>query len=263
MEKKQPENGELREGLRRLLVAIEASGRAVFPSSNLELLQSIVDAAARIFGAAAASISLVDREGHELAFKVAYGVGREDVVGRRIPLGKGIAGYVAMTGQPISISDVQRDPRFLQDFARSTGYVPSSILAMPLIYGDQVIGVMQVLDKISAPSFGMQDMELLGVFAQQAAIAIDQSQQYEHLDQALVHGIKRVLASDPGRPSDDLTRELEEVMAQNAPEKSMLINLATFFYDISSLGEAEGKMCLEIMSAIREYMRGRPKFFKR
>jgi hypothetical protein len=90
-----------------------------------------------------------------LEFKVAYGEGSRDLVGVRIPLNQGIAGYVAMSGQPIAISDVDQDARFNRDFARSTGYVPRSILATPLMAGDRVLGVMEILDKINAPAFGM------------------------------------------------------------------------------------------------------------
>ena len=160
----------LADQLHRLFAAIEANCRALLPSSNLELLQSIVDAAATIFGAAAASVCLVDGAQATLTFMVAYGVGREDIVGRRMPVDQGIAGYVAMTGQPIAVSNVQQDPRFKSDFAKSTGYVPRAILATPLLSGDRVIGVMEVLDKIDAPAFGLEDMQLLGVFARQAAL---------------------------------------------------------------------------------------------
>lgn len=259
MDENSSSDRKLAEGLRRLLEAIEASGRAVLPSSSVELLQSIVDAAARIFGAAAASISLVDEQEQELEFKVAYGIGREDVIGMRIPLNKGIAGYVAMTGQPIAISDVKQDPRFLQDFAKSTGYVPNSILAMPLISGDRVIGVMEVLDKISAPSFGMQDMELLGVFAQQAAIAISQSQQYDLLGEALVHGVKQLLSSDPEFQPDETLQVFDEAGEAGESRRRDLMELAAAFNDISAMGQAERKMCIQIMSVMGEYVFSKPR----
>ncbi|HEX9013838.1 MAG TPA: GAF domain-containing protein, partial [Anaerolineaceae bacterium] len=99
----------LREQLLRLLRAIDASGRAVLPRQDQALLQSIVEAAARIFGAAAASIALVDEAGETLEFVVSYGAGSEAVVGMRIPVNRGIAGYVAMTGQPLATSNVQKD----------------------------------------------------------------------------------------------------------------------------------------------------------
>ena len=250
-------DGRLAQQLQRLLLAIEASGRALLPGSNRDLLQSIVDAAARIFGAAAASIALVDEKQQELEFKVSYGVGNEDVVGMRIPLDKGIAGYVAMTGQPIAISNVQQDARFNQDFARSTGYVPRSILATPLMWGDRVIGVMEVLDKINAPSFGMQDMELLGLFAHQAAIAIFQSQQLDRIGDVLVRGLKQLVVADPSADSGDLIRALE---APAGEESGDVLALADAFNAIGELGEAERRTCLHILVAFGDYVRSRPRF---
>lgn len=249
----------LAEQLQRLLEAIEASGRAILPSSNRDLLQSIVDAAARIFGAAAASMALVDEKRQELEFKVSYGVGNEDVVGMRIPLDKGIAGYVAMTGQPIAISNVQQDTRFNQDFARSTGYVPRSILAMPLLWGDRVIGVMEVLDKINAPSFGMQDMELLGLFAQQAAIAIFQSQQYDAINAALVRGLKQLAVGDLSADSAEILHVLEADTGDDARTRDLLA-LADLFNSIGQLGEEERRACLQVLSAFGEYARAKSSY---
>lgn len=253
-------NGRLAAELRRLLVSIEATGRAVMPASNLELLQTVVDAAARIFGAAAASICLVDEAEQMLEFKVAYGAGRDEVLGMRIPIDRGIAGYVANTGQPIAISNVQQDPRFNQEFAKSTGYVPRSILATPLIIGDQVIGVMEVLDKISAPSFGMQDMELLGVFAQQSAIAIAQSQQMDELGQAMLRGIEQILGEgEVGQPTRIRT-EIEDVADEDETRRREVMNLAGLFFEIGQAGEAERRACLQILTAFRDYLRSRPSF---
>jgi hypothetical protein len=81
--------------LQRLIRAIEAGGRAVLPRSGDALLQSIVEAAARIFGGAAASILLVNEEQRTLVFRVAYGASNKDLVGMSFPLGHGIAGGVA------------------------------------------------------------------------------------------------------------------------------------------------------------------------
>src|ERR1044071_1873615 len=181
----------LSEQLQRLLLSVEASGQAILPRSNDTLLKSIVDAAARIFGAAAASILLVNEEEEALEFKVSTGEADHDLVGTKFPYDKGIAGYVFMTGMPIATSNVKEDRRFNQDFAKSTGYVPNSILASPLLASDdRVIGVMEVLDKINAASFDLHDMELMGMFAQQASMAIDMSQQIDHIEEALVRGLK-------------------------------------------------------------------------
>ena len=245
----------LSEQWQRLLISIEASGRAVLPRSNDVLLKSIVDAAARIFGAAAASILLVNEEEEALEFKVAFGPSDQDLVGTKFPYDKGIAGYVFMTGQPIATSNVREDKRFNQDFAKSTGYVPDSILATPLISSDdRVIGVMEILDKIDATSFDLQDMELLGMFAQQAALAIDQSQQIRSIEEALVLGLKRLVTAAPVQDSAELLAVLEDSLNEKSRVPDLL-ELADLFSDISTLGEAERKACLQVLEVFAEYRR--------
>jgi GAF domain-containing protein len=250
----------LSEQLQRLLKSIEASGRAVLPGSNDALLKSIVETAARIFGAAAASLLLVNEEEEALEFKVAFGPADHDLVGTRFPYDKGIAGYVFMTGMPIATSNVREDKRFNQDFAKSTGYVPNSILATPLIsIDDRVIGVMEVLDKIDAASFDMHDMELMGMFAQQAAMAIDQSQQVDQIHETLVRGLKRLARSDSTASSPDLQAVLSQSLEKNE-ETTDLLELADLFNQISALGEAERKACIQILSVFAEYRKSTSTF---
>lgn len=237
--------------LRELVLAITATGRALLPSSNDELLRTTVQAAAHIFGAAAASIALVDELAGELEFRVAFGAGSESVVGMRIPLDQGIAGYVANTGQPIAISNVQNDPRFARDAAERTGYVPRSILAMPLMVEDRVIGVMEVLDKLTAPSFGMQDMELLGLFARQAALAIHQSQQLDALNKTLVQNLRALVSLEA---AGEIQRVLEQ---EDRAKPDDVFEIARVFQNISALGEHERKACLKILQAFGEYAEGR------
>jgi GAF domain-containing protein len=247
------DEGKLSEQLQRLLKSIEASGRAVLPGSNDALLQSIVETAAKIFGAAAASLLLVNEEEEALEFKVAFGPGDRDLVGTKFPYDKGIAGYVFMTGMPIATSNVKEDKRFNQDFAKSTGYVPNSILATPLISSDdRVIGVMEVLDKIEAASFDMHDMELMGMFAQQAAMAIDQSQQIDEIHQSLVRGLKRLAKSDKSADSAELQSVLSQSL-ENTEQMTDLLELADLFNQISALGEAERKACIQVLSVFAEY----------
>lgn len=237
----------LSEQLQRLLMSIEASGRAILPGSNDTLLASIVEAAAKIFGAAAASILLVNEEEEALEFRVSTGEANRDLVGTKFPYEKGIAGYVFMTGMPIATSNVKEDKRFNQDFAESTGYVPNSILATPLISSDdRVIGVMEVLDKIDAESFDMRDMDLMGLFAQQAAMAIEQSQQIDEVQDTMVRALKRLAKADSSKPSPELQSALDQSL-ENRAEMEDLLELADLFNRISVLGEAERKACIQIL----------------
>ncbi len=246
--------------LRRLLVSIEASRHAVLPASNDALLKSIVETAAKIFGAAAASLLLVNEEEEALEFKVAFGPGDHDLVGTKFPYDKGIAGYVFMTGQPIATSNVREDKRFDQEFAKSTGYIPNSILATPLISSDdRIIGVMEVLDKIDEAAFDMRDMELMALFAQQAALAIDQSQQTETITETLIHGLRR-LADEDGNSaelSDALKNSLGGIVSF-----AEIMELADLFHDISQLGEAERRACLQVLRVFSEYRKSHSRRFR-
>ncbi len=239
------------EKLRKLLASLETAGHAILPRTNDELLKSIVEAAAKIFSAAAASILLVNEQENVLEFKVACGASNRDLVGVKFPLDKGIAGYVVMTGQPLAISNVRQDARFSHDFAESTGYVPTSILAMPLRSGDRVIGVMEVLDKINAASFGIQDMELLGMFAHQAAISIEQSQCIDNLQDALVLGMKKIVMGEAAKDASE-TLSILEATGEVTNGKEMLA-LADLINDVSELGEAERKACLRVLKIFSDY----------
>jgi GAF domain-containing protein len=250
-----PREESLAAELRRLVQAIEASGHAILPDSGNELLQTVVEAAARLFGAAASSIALLDVEQQMLEFRVATGAGAKEVVGMRIPMSQGIAGYVVMTGQPIAVSSVQEDPRFARETARKTGYVPRSILAMPLLYGDRPIGVIEVLDKIDAASFGMQDMELLGIFARQAAIAIRASMHQQHLSQALLAGIRRLVEGSAPPALSEVERVLTET--EEPGGATQILALADILGSVSELGPAEREVCLKILTTFAEYAESR------
>ena len=149
-----------------------AVGRHLQGDIETRLLQSIVDATARLFDAEAASIALFEPDPDRLEFRVAAGEKGAGAVGLTVPPTQGIVGFVYSTGQALSLSDVGNDPRFNRDAADQTGYVPRSIAAAPLLDEHGTVGVLQVLDKHSSPTFSLRDMELLAVFAGQATVAI-------------------------------------------------------------------------------------------
>ena len=115
--------------------------------SSTDDLAHAVAAVRTLFDAAACSCALADEEGERLEFVAADGTGAEDIVGVSIPVSRGIAGWAAMSGQPIAVRDVRTDARFARDVAESTRYVPNQILAAPLLSPDgEVLGVIEVLD---------------------------------------------------------------------------------------------------------------------
>jgi GAF domain-containing protein len=137
------------------------------------LLRSIVEVARAIFGAQRSSIFLLDEEADELVFEAIAGDEEQGLIGTRIPSSTGVAGWTLVTRQPLVIEDLTQDPRHAREVAKSTGYVPKGIMSVPLLVEERALGVLQVLDRPRRPGFTLQEMELLGLFANQAAIALD------------------------------------------------------------------------------------------
>src|SRR6266571_5007813 len=150
-----------------------------------QLLQSVVEVARAIFHAQASSVFLLDEEADELVFEAVAGRGSDTLVGRRFPSSTGIAGWVLVTRQPLVVEDVTADTRFSREAAESTGYVPNGLMAVPLLVDERALGVLEVLDRPSDARFTLAEMDLLSLFANQAAIALDLLQRARRAQAAL------------------------------------------------------------------------------
>ena len=225
-------------------------GPALAPASQDELLRSIVGTARRLFGAQASSLALLDESGEHLVFHVADGRGSDTVVGISIPAGQGIAGYVVQSGQPMAIEDVQRDPRFVTDVADTTGYLPTSILAMPLETDRGILGVLEILDRQAEGLARAQEMEIVALFAQQAALAIESSRVFRDMGRVLFEAAARAAADD-----GDLAAALEGV-AEGAPRPdSDLAEVAAILADLEQLGPDERHVASGLLAGFLAYAR--------
>ncbi|MFD4672446.1 GAF domain-containing protein [Lentzea sp. NPDC058450] len=142
------------------------------PGGTRALLQSIVEVARAIFGAAASSVFLLDDAAGELVFEAVAGEGQDFLVGTRIPANRGIAGWAVSSGQAMIVDDLRDNNTFARDIAESTQYVPNALMAAPLLADGQVLGVLQVLDPAEQSRSDLGDLDLLALFANQAATAL-------------------------------------------------------------------------------------------
>jgi GAF domain-containing protein len=174
------------ETIARLIRAVGEATSALEPPGYREMLQGVVDLARELFTAAACSVAVLDDD-DQLVYRVASGAGADDIVGMCLPLGHGIAGWVASSGSSLAVEDVTEDPRFARDIAERTGYVPRSILATPLETRRAVLGVMSVLDRRppADAAQAQQDMTILGLLAQQVSLAMEAAQVFDHAGRLL------------------------------------------------------------------------------
>jgi GAF domain-containing protein len=197
------------------LRAAVAAGVVGSEESFRLLLQSVVEVARAIFGAQASSIFLLDEEADELVFEAVAGHGAETLLGKRFPSSTGIAGWVLVTRQPLVIEDVAEDPRFAKGVAEETGYVPKGLMAAPLLHEERALGVLEVLDRPQRSQFSLVEMDLLGLFANQAAIALDLLQRARRAESMLAESgegaevVARLAATVDRLEDEDRTAALQ------------------------------------------------------
>ena len=209
------------------LKAAVAAGVIGSEDTFRSLLESVTEVARAIFGAQAASIFLLDEETDELVFEAIAGYGAETLLGQRFPSSTGIAGWVLVTRQPLVIEDVTEDPRFAKDFAETTGYIPKGLMAVPLLHDERALGVLEVLDRPQRSQFSLVEMDLLGLFANQAAIALDLLRRARHAEAVLsasgegAEVVARLATTLEGLENEDrdaalrLLSGLEEILRRN------------------------------------------------
>jgi GAF domain-containing protein len=238
--------------LRELGELATALGPAVRPAGTDELLRSLTETARQLFGAAACSLALLSEDDSELLYTTAAGEGADDVTGMRISSSHGIAGWVVQSGQPIAISDLNNDPRFSRGLAEQTGYVPQTILAVPVETPQRLLGVISLLDRDARRPAAEQDMRLLSLFADQAALALASVETFSVLGRMLLDALAR------STTDGDLVLLLHQVGDELPAADADLAALAATFAVLSRRGAAERRLALAVLRDIGDYVERRP-----
>jgi HD-GYP domain-containing protein (c-di-GMP phosphodiesterase class II) len=187
------------ERLHRLQSLLEV-GKAMTAERDLEsLLKLVVEEAMKMCEADRCSLFLVDRERGEIWSKIAQGMGQSEI---RLPIGHGISGFVAQSGEIVNIPDAYQDPRFNRDTDDRTGYRTRSMLCVPMRRTDgEVVGLLLALNK-KVGSFDELDEQMLTALGGQAAAAIDNAILHDEIER-LFEGFIRasVVAIESRDPS--------------------------------------------------------------
>jgi len=198
---------ETNERARQLAALYDVSRQLAVVEFDLEkLLTLITDTAVNILDAEAGALLLtVDDDSRELELRVATGIDGEQVAGRRVSPAQSVAGTVVQTGQPLVVNDAARDPRWSGDLAGS--FPARTLLAVPLIAQNRVIGVLEVLNKRGDLPFRQDDLNLLATFAGQAAVAIENARLFQMTDFQLSQRVAELEAME--RVDVELNRSLD------------------------------------------------------
>ncbi|GHV75955.1 Fis family transcriptional regulator [Spirochaetia bacterium] len=162
-----------------------------------ELLTRILESATRLCDGEASSLLMVDHERGELQFKIALGIKGAEVKKFTVKFGEGIAGWVAANNESVIVNDVINDKRHLSAISNQIGYPSKTMLAVPMHNRDECVGVIELLNKKDNHYFTNDDLEWLEIFANQAAIAIQNARSFEHARLA-VESLQDQIKTDMG-----------------------------------------------------------------
>jgi signal transduction histidine kinase len=145
-----------------------------------EVLTRIMQQVEAVLEVEAGSLLLTDPTSGELVFQIALGDKAAEVKPFRIPKGQGIAGEVAATGKPLLVENVDQDKRHFKVLDKQTQFLTRNLLCVPLVLYDQIIGVLEVMNKRNG-NFTQIDLDLLSAIASYAAIAIQNARLHENV----------------------------------------------------------------------------------
>lgn len=148
-------------------------------SNPSALLNRIVESASRLAGGEAASLLLVNPENNRLYFEIAIGSKGPEVQRFSLNPGEGIAGWVADNNRSLIVNDVDEDPRFSGDIGKQVGFVTHAILAVPMRVKNTCVGVVEIINKTDGSKFSQEDLYWVEIFANQAALAVQNSRLME------------------------------------------------------------------------------------
>ena len=223
-------------------------GPVLAPAGPDDLVNAVAATAMRMFGAQACSLALLTDDDSELVFTTVVGAGSDAVRGLRLPSGQGIAGWVAMSGQPLVVSDLQRDPRWAGS-ATTTGYTPTSILAAPVATSERLLGVIEILDRSEDRPEAAADLELLGVVADQAALALEGARAFDDFGRRL---LAAAAAAATSGDEADLSDLLSRTAARLGPPDGDLLELAALFGELGRLDVEDRRLAVRVVRQFTE-----------
>ena len=200
--------------------------QAITSTLNLEeTLTMVTDHTTWLLNVAATSLLLYDQEQEDLWFAAGSGTDADFVVGKRLALGQGIAGWVVQHGEPVLIPNVSKDPRFFDGFDRKTGFTTRSMLCVPLRSKGRTIGAIEAMNKRNGP-FDQDDLRLLSSLAAPAATAIENARLFEQVrsGRERLQALSRRLVEVQEAERRHISRELHDETGQAL--SSLLLGLS-------------------------------------
>ncbi len=241
--------------LRDAISAVDVANTLTSPLTRS--IENLLELAAAAMGSDEASVLVRDGNEGGLSFMVAIGEVADKLLKVRIPPGKGIAGFVFSSGQPMAVADVAQEETFYAEVDRATGYSTQTILATPLRVGSETVGVLEFVNRLGDPPyqpFTPDEMDRAAHFADAIATLVDAHETAGLVETLFERSIKTSGEGEAqGRAADgdELRKWLKKV--RSAPEHRDLMQMAVSLRDIANRGDAERELCRDLLDALARF----------
>lgn len=241
-------DGEMSEKIQRLIETIDVANVLTDPLTRS--IEDLLRVTAADIGSGEASVLVRDGDEGDLRFLAAIGEVAEQLINIKVPAGKGIAGFVLSSGQPMAVSNVGEDSTFYKEVDKATGYSTEMILATPLQHDGETIGVLEYINrKGDGPHtpFTPDEMDRAGRFADAIASLV-----YAYESAKLFRELGDKLVEDNEKFS---INEIRTWLAEfrGGVEHREMMDLAVMVREIAGRGEAERKLCRELLESVMRY----------
>ena len=238
----------LNEKLRTVIETVDIANALTDPLTDS--IDNLLRITAAELGIEEASVLVREGNKGDLRFLTAIGKVADQLKNLVVPAGKGIAGFVFSSGQPMTIADVESDESFYAEVDRSTGFTTQMILATPLRYNGEIIGVLEYVNRIGEPpfdNFTPEEMDKAAFFADTVASLVNA---YESA--RIFRDLSEKMLADDDKTEFAEVREWLQFLRDGSEHREM-IDLAVLVREIASRGDAERRMCREVLEAILHF----------
>jgi Nif-specific regulatory protein len=239
--------------LRATINAVEMAHALTSPLKRS--IENLLRLAAQSVGSDEASVLVRDGNEGGLRFLVAIGEVADKLLTLRIPPGKGIAGFVFSSGQPMAVADVAQEETFYAEVDRAVGFSTQTILATPLRVEGEMVGVLEFVNREGSPPykpFTPDEMDQAAHFADAIATLVDAHESAGLIETLFEHSTRGADAQAETSQSGEALRQwLREMQA--APEHRDLLQMAVALRDVASRGDAERELCRDVLDALARF----------
>lgn len=241
-------NPNLEEKLQTIIETVDVANALTEPLT--QSIKNLLDLSAGSMKSEEASVIIRDGDDGDLCFLVAIGKVADQLTGMKIPSGKGVAGFVYSSGQPVVIADVGQEASFYAEVDKQTGYNTQTMLATPLRYNGEIIGVLEYVNRLGEPpyeSFTPFEMDKAALFAEAIASLVNA---YESA--RLFRDLGAKMLNENKETDFTVVRDWLKNLRSTSEHREM-IDLAIMLREIASRGEAERRLCKEILEAVLKF----------